>query len=127
MAKITEKVKSYEDACAVLGRETTLPDFSFLPEKEQKAQEAHFKLCVINEALNEGHIHDWSNGKWDKWFPWFDFNDGSASSGRFSFYHSAYQRSTSDCGSRLCFKSEELAYYAGKQFEDLYRAYYVIE
>lgn len=127
---IITKVKSYEDACTVLGRETTLPDFSFLPEKEQKAQEAHFKLVIITKALNEGWTPDWKNRQWDKWFPWFDFNidneNGSSSSGRFSFGRSGDLCSGSICGSRLCFKSSELATYAGVQFFDLYRDYYVI-
>ena len=30
-------------------------------------------------------------------------------------------------GSRLCFKSRELAEYAGKQFKDIYEEYYVIK
>ena len=126
MSNITEKVKSYEDACSVLNRETTLPDFSMLPEELQKSLIAHYKLVIITEALNEGHKHDWGNGKWDKWFPWFRMNDSSAV-GRFSFHGSGNRDSTSTCGSRLCFKSEKLADYAGKQFEDLYREYYVIE
>ncbi|SKB63505.1 hypothetical protein SAMN05660477_00393 [Soonwooa buanensis] len=131
MANIKEKVKSFEDACSVLGIQPTTPDFSFLEEKEQKAHEAHFKLVIIAKALNEGWTPNWTNGKSDKWFLWFDFNTdnekGSSSSGRFSFDGSVLQRSYSDCGSRLCFKSSELADYAAEQFFDLYRDYYVIE
>jgi len=126
MSKITEKVKTFEDACRVLGIEARTPDFSFLEEKEQKAHLAHFKLVIIAKALNENWVPDWSNNKWDKWFPWFYFNSSSAS-GRFSFNCSDYLRSASDCGSRLCFKSEKLADYAGTQFEDLYREYFVID
>ncbi len=126
MSKITEKVKSFEDACKVLKRDTSLPDFSMIPEKDRKPLIAHYKLTVICEALNEGHVHDWNNGKWDKWYPWF-YMSGSSSSGRFSFVVSVDQGSLSDCGSRLCFKSEELADYAGKQFEELYREYFVMD
>lgn len=128
MSKIIEKVKSFEDACSILNIAETLPDFSAIPEELQKPLIAHYKLIIIIMALNEGWIADWSNGKWDKWFPWFWFNDdkGSSSSGRFSFLGSVGQLSYSGCGSRLCLKSEELADYAGKQFEDLYREYFVV-
>ncbi len=124
MSKITEKVKTFEDACSVLGIEAKTPDFSFLEEQEQKAHLAHFKLIIIAKALNEGWTPDWYNDNWDKWFNWF--NMSSSSSGRFSFDCSDHQLSVSHCGSRLCFKSEELADYAGNQFEDLYRDYFVI-
>ena len=124
--KITEKVKSFEDACIVLGIEPKVPDFSFLPTAEHKAHIAHFKLVIIAKALNEGWTPDWSNGNWDKWFAWFYF-DSSSSAGRFSFVFSVGRRSCSTCGSRLCFKSSELAEYAGQTFEDLFREYYVIE
>ncbi|MGV4413848.1 hypothetical protein [Chryseobacterium sp. T1] len=128
MTDIKEKVKSFEDACSILGIQPITPDFSFLEEKEQRAQLAHFKLVIITKALNEGWTPDWDNGKWDKWFPWFWFNDNSSSSsGRFSFGFSGYRYSDSYCGSRLCFKSSELADYAAEQFFDLYRDYYVIE
>lgn len=126
MSTIIERVKSFEDACKVLNRETTLPDFSMIPEKDRKPLIAHYKLIVICEALNEGHIHDWNNGEWDKWYPWF-YMSGSSSSGRFSFYYSDFRNSDSDCGSRLCFKSEELADYSGTQFEELYKEYFVID
>ena len=131
MANIQEKVKSFEDACSVLGIQPTTPDFSFLEEKEQKAHLAHFKLVIITKALNEGWTPNWTSGKWDKWFPWFDFNtdneESSSSSGRFSFVISDSRHSPSYCGSRLCFKSDDLADYAAEQFFDLYKDYYVID
>jgi hypothetical protein len=126
MSNITEKIKSFEDACNVLNRETTLPDFSMIPEKDRKPLLAHYKLTVICEALNEGKSADWQNGEWDKWYPWFDMDD-SSSSGRFSFNYSVNLDSDSFVGSRLCYNSKELAYYAGTQFEDLYREYFLID
>ena len=127
MSKITEKVKTFEDACEVLNIVPSIPDFSAMPEDMQKPLLAHFKLVIIAEALNEGWKPDWTNDRWDKWYPWFDMNAGSSSSGRFSFDYSGNRLSFSICGSRLCFKSEELADYAGTQFEDLYREYFVID
>ena len=126
---IISKVKNFEDACQVLGIEPKIPDFSFLDKIEEKAQIAHFKLIIIIKALNEGWKPDWSNGKWDKWFPWFwfDNDNGSSSSGRFSFDVSVHLCTASACGSRLCLKSEELADYVGQEFIELYKDYYVIE
>lgn len=123
---IIEKVKSFEDACKVLDITPSVPVVTGIPEKYQKPLIANYQLMVIAEALNEGWTPDWSNGEFDKWYPWFDM-DNSSSAGRFSFGDADAQRSTSDVGSRLCFKSEELADYAGTQFLELYRELFVIE
>ena len=123
---IKDKVKSFEDACKVLDITPSVPVVTGIPEKYQKPLIANYQLMVIAEALNEGWTPDWSNGEWDKWYPWFNMND-SSSAGRFSFYAAATQYSYSNVGSRLCFKSEELADYAGTQFLELYRELFVIE
>ena len=123
---IKDKVKSFEDACKVLDITPSVPVVTGIPEKYQKPLIANYQLMVIAEALNEGWTPDWSNGEWDKWHPWFDMDD-SSSAGRFSFHVSDYRLSLSTVGSRLCFKSEELADYAGTQFLELYRELFVIE
>ena len=123
---IKDKVKSFEDACKVLDITPSVPVVTGIPEKYQKPLIANYQLMVIAEALNEGWTPDWSNGEWDKWHPWFNM-DNSSSAGRFSFDVADYQDSDSYVGSRLCFKSEELADYAGTQFLELYRELFVIE
>ena len=123
---IKDKVKSFEDACKVLDITPSVPVVTGIPEKYQKPLIANYQLMVIAEALNEGWTPDWSNGEWDKWYPWFDM-DNSSSAGRFSFYAADLLYSHSHVGSRLCFKSEELADYAGTQFLELYRELFVIE
>ena len=128
MSTIKERVKSFEDACEVLGINPEEFKITY-PDKVShhgNALAAHAKLVIITEALNEGWKPDWNNGKWDKWYPWF-YMSVSSSSGRFSFVGSDGRRSHSDCGSRLCLKSEELADYAGTQFEELYKEYFVID
>ena len=110
----------------VLDITPSVPVVTGIPEKYQKPLIANYQLMVIAEALNEGWTPDWSNGKWDKWYPWFKMDD-SSSAGRFSFGGSDVQGSDSGVGSRLCFKSEELADYAGTQFLELYRELFVIE
>ena len=123
---IKDKVKSFEDACKVLDITPSVPVVTGIPEKYQKPLIANYQLMVIAEALNEGWTPDWSNGEWDKWYPWFDM-DNSSSAGRFSFLVAVHRFSCSLVGSRLCFKSEELADYAGTQFLELYRELFVIE
>ena len=123
---IIEKVKSFEDACKLLDITPSVPVVTGIPEKYQKPLIANYQLMVIAEALNEGWTPDWSNGEWDKWYPWFNMND-SSSAGRFSFDAAVDRASRSFVGSRLCFKSEALADYAGTQFLELYRELFVIE
>ena len=123
---IKDKVKSFEDACKVLDITPSVPVVTGIPEKYQKPLIANYQLMVIAEALNEGWTPDWSNGEWDKWHPWFDM-DASSSAGRFSFCDFVDRGSASIVCSRLCFKSEELADYAGTQFLELYRELFVIE
>ena len=123
---IKDKVKSFEDACKVLDITPSVPVVTGIPEKYQKPLIANYQLMVIAEALNEGWTPDWSNGEWDKWYPWFKMDD-SSSAGRFSFVDAGHQRSGSVVGSRLCFKSKDLATYAGTQFLDIYKDFFTVK
>lgn len=120
MAK--KKIKSYEDACKALNQDTTLPEFPALSEAEKKAAIAHCKLVIIAKALNEGWKPDWANWNESKYWPWFDFQGG-----RFVFDDVHCDCTCSDLGSRLCFRTAELAKYAGETFIDLYNDCYLIE
>jgi hypothetical protein len=120
------KIKTFEEACEALELDSkkVVPDFSMYPEKHQKAMVAHSKLVIIAEALNEGWQPDWGNRSEYKYDPWF-YMGGSSGSG-FAFVDYAGWFTSSPCGSRLCFKSRELAEYAGEQFTDLYKDYYLM-
>ncbi|WP_166964662.1 hypothetical protein [Yeosuana marina] len=125
-----EDIKTFEDACEVLSVDpnNAIPDFSMFPEKHQNAMISHAKLVLIAEALNtienggEPWTPDWTNGEWDKYYPWFDMD--SASGVGFSYLDFVLWRSISTVGSRLCFISSSLARYAGNQFIELYKAYF---
>ena len=121
-----KQIKTFEEACKALKIEAVLPDVSMIPEKEQKAIIAHYKLTVIARALNEGWFPDWDNDDEYKYYPWFNMDDSGAPLG-FSFNAYDYDYTGTSVGARLCYKSSELARYAGKTFEDLYREYMVIE
>ena len=107
----TQNIKSFEDACIVLNKQ---PE-SLLPAGLQPCDIAFIKLRIIAEALNEGWQPDWSNYREYKYYPWFNMDNG------FSFYVYVYNSANSNVGSRLCFKSSDLAEYAGKTFTDLYK------
>ena len=122
---IKERIKTFDDVIRELGDdpEEFKNAISIMDEPDEIA---YVKLKLIAEALNEGWTPNWSNGEFDKWYPWFDM-DVSSSAGRFSFCGSGHLGSFSNVGSRLCFKSEALADYAGTQFLELYRELFVIE
>ena len=147
---ITERVKTFEDACAVLGENPLYVQmFQDIYTKSEKAGAnvnsdvvAYLKLRIITAALNEGWEPQFTSDEW-RWYPWFrlltksDIEElseeercrvvGPALSSAYAngglVYAYAYHVSTysyAHYGSRLAFKSEELAYYAGTQFAEIY-------
>lgn len=113
--KITDRVKTYGDACEVLGISSEILAYDEMTEDEQ----AYCKLKIIIRALNEGWTPDWNNSSQYKYYPWFYQN---APGFRLNVVVSYFAASA--VGSRLCFKSEELAIYAAKQFLDLYKTFF---
>lgn len=121
--EITDRVKTYEDACKVLGVE---------PINEQNAKAQGFrsdeiarrKLETIAAALNEGWKPDWNNTDQYKYYPYFYIQENAKGKGSAGLSYA----STSDAaagtlaslGSRLCFYASRLARYASNQFTDLY-------
>lgn len=120
--EITDRVKTYEDACKVLGVE---------PINEQNAKAQGFrsdeiarrKLETIAAALNEGWKPDWNNTDQYKYYPYFYIqeNANGASAGlSCAATYTAATGTNATIGSRLCFYASRLARYAGNQFTDLY-------
>lgn len=127
---ICERVKSYADACAVLGVDR-------MDEKAMKAsgfrpdEIARRKLETITEALNEGWRPDWNNTDEPKYYPWFYIKPGAgkdaegkpnvASAGlAYAYTDDAASNTYAHFGSRLCFHERRTAAYAGDTFRDLY-------
>ena len=150
---IKDKVKTFEDAVAILGDEHPLvAQFRVIESSFKEADNnlhlfAYARLVIIAEALNEG----W-NPKFDgdecRYYPWFyiypkaeyeeldeDEKKECRVVGRTSSYASAYggvvfaygsgaSSSTGTYnGSRLAFKTRELAEYCGKQFIDIWEKF----
>lgn len=114
-------IKTFEDACKALSIDAScVPDFSVFPEAHREAMTAHAKLIIIAWALNGNWTPDWDNDDEYKYYPYFNMENGFVFGG-------VNDSNTDACaGSRLCFRSREIAEYAGTQFQDLYKAYFVI-
>lgn len=115
---ITKRVKTYADACAVLGIEPMNEDV-FTKLGFTKDEIAYRKLKTIAEALNEGWRPNWADSNEYKYFPWLVYNPSDAGFACANTYGTATDAITS-VGSRLCYKTRELATYAGRQFEGIY-------
>ena len=145
----TERVKTYEDAVWELGNDHPLVEAASSAEwrftnSEDKDIIAYLKLRVIVAALNDGWKPQFVPGEL-RWYPWYELiskdeydamsedekqerrcvgrsNDNAYASGGvvFSYAVNASSYSFAYYGSRLAFKSEALAEYAGKQFAELF-------
>lgn len=145
----TERVKTYEDAVNELGEDNPIvvaastASWRF-PEAVNKDLVAYMKLRVIVAALNDGWKPQFVPGE-QRWYPWYELiskEDYEAMSddekqerrcvGRSDNYayavgglvysgaSDASSYSYAHYGSRLAFKTEALAEYAGKQFAELF-------
>jgi len=149
---VTERIKTFEDACRELGdahpfvqhyRTYEAQMHGNLVEMDDIA--AYLKARIIVAALNEGWTPKFEKGEW-RYAPWFrlltneeieeldedEKQDVCRVVGRSSNYANAYgglvcsyARSVSTYsgthyGSRLAFKTAELAKYAGKQFIEIF-------
>lgn len=148
---VTERIKSYEDACRELGIKpidtrvcNQVGDFIL-----DNNTIAYMKLRTIVEALNEGWKPEFTEGEW-RYYPWFylytqgefdnkedsekkerrivDTGDYQTEFAGFSYArsYSAPSYTIASIGSRLCLRSRELAVYCGKQFIKLWADYNLI-
>lgn len=115
--KITDRIKTLEDAFDETGRPTT-PEFADVPEDLREYFKAQYNAIVVAEALNEGTKMDYRDSNQKKWLPWFNV----LSPAGVSFDATVYGYSSAFAGraARLCLKSEALAKYAGKQFPEIH-------
>lgn len=150
---ITERIKTFEDACRELGNGHPFVCAYRAWENGglngQEDIDAYLKLRIICAALNEGWEPQFTEDEW-RYYPWFwlytqaeiDSMDEEERQDRqmmstgdyqtdyagFASAGSATAPSTANAsvGSRLCLKSDTLAVYCGKQFIDLWADFYLI-
>lgn len=114
------KIETFEEALEHQGIEKTA--FEESCKGLEKDEIAYKKIKIISKVLNNGWTPDWNNSNEGKYYPYFDMRSGVGFSG--SGYVRGY--SFTVVGSRLCFKSSDLAIYAGKQFENIYKDFLTI-
>lgn len=139
---VMERITSFEDACRELG-----DNHPFVKEYDSisvssKDIIAYLKLRIITAALNEGWEPKFTEDEY-RYFPWFYLYtqkeidemdeedkarvvyrsnyDADAYGGvAYAFTSSDSAITNANFGSRLAFKTRELAEYAGKQFTEIY-------
>src|ERR1035437_1439630 len=102
---IRDRVKSFLDACDVLGISKELP--SFLKDAP-KRYVALYKLEIGIKALNEGYWPNWENEGEYKYWNWFRMKGG------FSYCNTLYSDTDAYVPSALCLRSNDLAVHAAK-------------
>jgi hypothetical protein len=115
--KITDRIKSFQDACEVL----RIHEDDIMQDSDSADEQAYKKLKVICKALNEGWQPNWQDQREYKYYPWFKMSGSGLSCRGYGYYCSG-----SGVGSRLCFESGELAKYAGEQFVLIYSDFMTI-
>lgn len=143
---VMERIKTFEDAVAELRNRAMngdknagklLDEWKIITSTAgSKDLLAYLKLRIITSALNEGWKPKFEEENELCCYPWFNLktsrvvgrggnyanahcglvyaNAGNASSYSYTYY-----------GSRLAFKSKELAEYAGKQFVEIYENWFI--
>lgn len=120
---ITERVKSFEDACKEIGLPEKLELDPLVPEKIRRHVLLHYQLMVIAAALNEGWEPDYKNFDQPKYEVYGYASSGSSAGRAYVVSYCGASSAFAPIGFRLCFRSLELAQYAAKQFEALYLEY----
>lgn len=147
---ITERVKTFEDACRELGEEHKLvQEWLYWEGNCSEDLAAYLKLRIICAALNEGWEPQFTEDEW-RYYPWFwlytqkeikdmdedektdrrlmstgDYQTGYAGLA-FALSSNAPSLASAIFGSRLCLKSDTLAVYCGKQFINIWADFCLI-
>ena len=113
---IIDRIKTYTDALAEASHETQR-DCEIFPTDTDDVV-AYKKQKLIAKVLRGDWVPNWNDSNERKWFPYFKWSAGSGFGFSCSYYLCDHANAT--VGSRLCFPSEELANYFGKQFIEIH-------
>ncbi|WP_202703119.1 hypothetical protein [Flavobacterium sp. UGB4466] len=124
LKSIKERIKSFDDVLSELN--IVKSDFYLSCHGLESDEVAYRKAKLVAKLFNEGWIPDWTNEDEYKYFAYFKM--GSPSGVGFSYYFYVSWDTRSIVGSRLAFKSSDLAEYAGKLFEqEIYKPLMITE
>ena len=154
---VTERIKTFEDACNELGEENVLVQAYRTAEFNTSGNQndvldvvAYLKLRVIAEALNEGWKPKFTKDEY-RYYPWFYLyrqveidnmdekkkktmwlfggpsNHGSVCGLACAYSANVWSGSDSAVSARLAVKSEALAKYFGQQFTDIWSDYVALQ
>ncbi len=149
---VTDRIKTFGDAVEALGEDHPfVVAYHAVEDIEEWGAdlEAYLKLRIITAALNEGWEPQFTEVE-ERWYPWFflyteeelaeksdewkrnrcltttKYHRGEWAGLAFAYSSNAPSNAHALIGSRLCFKSDTLAEYAGKTFIDLWMDFYLI-
>lgn len=146
---VMERIKTFEDAVVELSNRAMNGDKDagklldewkiIIFSANSKDLLAYLKLRIITYALNEGWKPKFEEENELCCYPWFNLKTSSvisrvsygamrmrtSASVMHAYDPSSYSYSYAYSGSRLAFKSKELAEYAGKQFVEIYEDWFI--
>lgn len=121
---VKERIKTMDDVYAEFSIDKEAFEKSFMFPEDLDAAKVRLIIKAFNTDENGNvWVPDWTNSKQTKYFPWFDLSSGVGFSG--SRYDHWY--TFSSVGSRLAFKSSDLALHAVKQFPTEFENYIIIK
>jgi hypothetical protein len=113
---IIDRVKSFEDACGVLGINKS---DQFNTKVDTINDIAFKKLKIIIKVLNEGWYPNWQDTNEKKYYIWWNTRGG------FSLIAVDFNHGFTRVPSALCFKSSELAKHAAMIAIEEFKIYYL--
>lgn len=122
---VIERIKTIQDVLTELGEDDD-DVAAYLISKRFGLSEhlVNYQLAIlITKAFNEGWKPNWDNSNEYKYYAWFEMGGSSG----FRFRAFDVWGSHSSVGSRLCFKTHELAEYAGKTFTNVYKQFMTLD
>ena len=121
---IMDRVKTFEDALALADEKTREECLRSLEGYNTRDEIAYKKLKLITKVVNEGWVADYTNPLQRKYYLLGGRLHAGAPAGLLCAYCACSSGAAYvSIGSRLNFKSREIAEYVGDQFLDLWNEY----
>jgi len=115
------ELRDFNDVVSAAKERNLIKKWTTQRSTEEDHEYAYRQLVLIVKVLNEGWTPNWNDNCEKKHYCWFSVSSGFA----FANTHYGYDYASMATGSRLCFKSRELAEFAGKTFTDIYKVYFM--